>query len=241
MKPEHRLLLLSVILFLACAAFGCRSVSSEPALPTKTEPAPPKEQPTTTKTAHPTSTKAEPLVPYQEGIASWYGPGFQGKKTSSKEIYNMHDLTAAHQSLPFETNVMVTNLRNGRSVIVRINDRGPFVKDRVIDLSLAAAKVLDMVDQGTAPVRLDILTDRSPPLDSVKFSVQIGSFSTKKNALALKEKLIKDFPGVYIADFRTSTQVYYRVQVKAKTREEAQKIAGSLQAAGYTVIVLEEQ
>jgi len=96
------------------------------------------------------------------GIASWYGPDFHGKNTSSKEIYNMYDLTAAHRSLPFGTYVMVTNLNNGKSVTVRINDRGPFVKNRIIDLSYAAAMAVDMIETGTAPVRLEILTKFYP-------------------------------------------------------------------------------
>jgi rare lipoprotein A len=92
----------------------------------------------------------------QTGIASWYGPGFHGRRTSSGEIYNQYDLTAAHQTLPHGTRVQVTNLTNGRSVSVRINDRGPFVDDRIIDLSYAAAHQIDMIGPGTAMVRLDV-------------------------------------------------------------------------------------
>ena len=93
----------------------------------------------------------------QEGIASWYGPGFHGRRTANGEIYDQFDLTAAHQTLPHGTYVRVTNLTNGRDVLVRINDRGPFVDDRVIDLSYAAAVQLDMVGPGTAPVQLQIV------------------------------------------------------------------------------------
>lgn len=241
MKPEYHRFLWLVIVLLIGGAFGCSSMKSESATPVKTEPSPSKKQPAAGETAPPAAPGTEALAPYQEGIASWYGPGFQGKKTSNKEIYNMHDLTAAHQTLPFETHVMVTNLRNGRSVVVRINDRGPFVKGRVIDLSFAAARLLDMIDEGTAPVRLEILPDRSPTQDSVRFSIQVGSFSTEGNALALKDRLKNDFPDVYVTEFRTSHQVYYRVRIKADTREDAQRKARSLQAAGYSVIVLEEQ
>ena len=91
------------------------------------------------------------------GRASWYGPKFHGRRTANGEIFNSNDLTAAHPSLPFGTKVRVTNLRNGSSVIVRINDRGPFVKGRIIDVSAAAARVLNMVNSGTASVQLDIL------------------------------------------------------------------------------------
>jgi rare lipoprotein A (peptidoglycan hydrolase) len=93
----------------------------------------------------------------QSGIASWYGPGFHGKKTASTEIYNMHELTAAHNVLPLNTLVKITNLENQKEVVVRINDRGPFVGDRIVDLSWAAAKKLGMVKKGTVPVRVAVL------------------------------------------------------------------------------------
>jgi len=91
------------------------------------------------------------------GIASWYGPGFHGNRSASGERYNQNAMTAAHRSLPFGTKVQVTNLRNGRSVVVRINDRGPFIRGRVIDLSAAAARVLGLMQSGTAPVQIDVL------------------------------------------------------------------------------------
>lgn len=91
------------------------------------------------------------------GVASYYADKFHGRKTANGETFNMHDLTAAHKTLPFNTIVNVTNLKNNKTVKVRINDRGPFVKNRIIDLSLAAAKELDMLGTGTAEVRIDIL------------------------------------------------------------------------------------
>jgi rare lipoprotein A len=95
------------------------------------------------------------------GWASWYGPGFHGRLSASGEVFDQNALTAAHRTLPFGTEVRVTNLNNGRSIVVRINDRGPFVGNRVIDLSAAAAQVLGMMDTGIAPVRLDILGART--------------------------------------------------------------------------------
>lgn len=92
-----------------------------------------------------------------EGVASYYGRKFHGKKTASGEIFNMFDYTAAHKELPFGTVIKVTNLSNNRSVIVRINDRGPFVKDRILDLSYAAAKSLDMLTTGVAKVRIEVI------------------------------------------------------------------------------------
>lgn len=94
---------------------------------------------------------------YQEGVASYYADEFHGRKTSNGETFDMNKLTAAHRSLPFNSVVKVTNLTNGKSVIVRINDRGPFVDDRIIDLSLAGAKAIDMIGTGTASVTLEVL------------------------------------------------------------------------------------
>lgn len=97
---------------------------------------------------------------YQKGEASWYGPGFNGKKTASGEIFDMNKLTAAHRKLAFGTKVRVTNLNNNKSVIVRINDRGPFKKSRVIDLSKKAAEKIGLVQSGIAPVKIEIVVKK---------------------------------------------------------------------------------
>jgi rare lipoprotein A len=101
--------------------------------------------------------------PYQVGTASWYGEDFAGKPTASGEPYNMFDLTAAHPTLPLGTLVKVTNLRNRRAVVVRINDRGPVVDDRIIDVSYSAAKVLNFQSRGIQRVRLDVVPARKTP------------------------------------------------------------------------------
>jgi rare lipoprotein A len=118
-------------------------------------PAPPVSQ-------HPATAKKTPSTrkgrPYQVGTASWYGEYFQGKETASGEPYDMYDMTAAHPSLPLGTYVKVTNLRNGRAVVVRVNDRGPVVDGRIIDLSYGAAKALHLERQGIQQVRLDLVS-----------------------------------------------------------------------------------
>lgn len=153
----------------------------------------------------------------------------------------MYDLTAAHRSLPFGTYVMVTNMDNGKSVIVRVNDRGPFVEGRIIDLSYAAAQALDMLGPGVVPVEIEILEEYSPKRSSQKFSVQVGAFIEKKNALGLEEKLRKKYKNVYISRFETAHQMYYRVRIKAKSIDSAKEIAKKLMNEGYPAIVLEEQ
>ncbi|MFZ2055427.1 MAG: septal ring lytic transglycosylase RlpA family protein [Candidatus Aminicenantales bacterium] len=177
----------------------------------------------------------------QTGVASWYGEEFHGKKTSNREIYDMNDLTAAHNTLPFGSMVMVTNLDNGKSVVVRINDRGPFVKNRVIDLSFAAARAIDMIGTGTAPVRIEVLSDVSPPLAPLRFYVQAGSFIHRKNAVALLQELSREFSSVSITSFKTSHQVYYRVRIRADSRETAAATARRLSVLGYIAIIFEDQ
>jgi rare lipoprotein A len=109
-------------------------------------------------TSHPRAGVSSASSDYQmEGVASYYADEFHGRKTSNGEVFDMHSLTAAHRTLPFDTKVRVTNLDNGLSVVVRINDRGPFKDDRVIDLSLEAAKKIGLISNGTAPVKLEIL------------------------------------------------------------------------------------
>ncbi|MGB5966095.1 MAG: septal ring lytic transglycosylase RlpA family protein [Sulfurimonadaceae bacterium] len=137
------------------------------------------------------------------GISSWYGPDFDGKATSSGEIYDMHALTAAHKTLPMNTVVKVTNRENGKSVVVRINDRGPFVGTRIIDLSNKAAHNIDMVKKGTANVRLEVIGFKdkkeigsaqalnSGPQEVLTYetyAIQIGSFSKVDGALKTQEE-----------------------------------------------------
>jgi len=133
----------------------------------------------------------------QRGVASWYGKKFHGRSTSSGETYNMYAMTAAHKTLPLPTNVRVTNLETGKSVILRVNDRGPFVKNRLIDLSYAAAKELDVVTHGTALVEVVALTSASPhPVsaagDKVNMYLQVGAFGDRDNAWKLANRLRAD-------------------------------------------------
>jgi len=176
----------------------------------------------------------------QKGIASWYGEDFHGKLTSNQEIYNMYAMTAAHKTLPFGTYVRVTNLTNGKSVVVRINDRGPFVKGRIIDLSYSAAEKLGMSETGVAPVEIKVLKKFSPKKSSQRFSVQVGSFAEKKYAKSLKVKLQNRYNNVYISEHKTPATIYYRVRIRTRSMKSAQKIADNLNKKGYSAYVLEE-
>ncbi len=166
----------------------------------------------------------------QEGVASWYGPKFHGRRTASGEIYNMYDLTAAHKILPMHTKVKVTNLENGRSLIVRINDRGPFVKNRIIDLSYAAAKKLGLVGPGTAKVRVESLGSWSPDIPGI-FYVQIGSFAVYENAAALQRKMQQNgFVHTRVQKFEYHGQTFWRVQAGIfKSLAQAQRTKAKLE------------
>jgi rare lipoprotein A len=174
------------------------------------------------------------------GVASWYGQEFHGRPTSSREVYDMNDMTAAHRTLPFGTHVMVTNLANDRSVVVRINDRGPFVRDRIIDLSYAAARVLGLIGPGTARVRLEILGGfREPAPESSTVWLQVGAFSVQENAYALKKRLEKTYPGVAVSTLKTGTRTYYRVRIRADGNS-ADALASRLTGEGFPVILIRE-
>lgn len=132
----------------------------------------------------------------EEGVASWYGPGFHGKATASGETFNQYAMTAAHKILPLGTQVRVTHLGNGRSILVRVNDRGPFVDDRVIDLSRGAATRLQMMGTGTARVRVQsvgAIAEVQSGGDEIKgdYYIQTGAFGKKENAQKLINLLAK--------------------------------------------------
>ena len=141
----------------------------------------------------------------EEGVASWYGPGFHGKLTANGERYDMHSMTAAHKLLPFGTKLKVTNKSNGRSIVVRVNDRGPFVADRVIDLTRTGAEQIGMLAKGTAPVVLESV-GTVPGLEDGnlkgRFYVQVGAFANRSNAERLVGELSRGGKGgrTYYAD-----------------------------------------
>lgn len=176
------------------------------------------------------------------GIASWYGQEFHGRPTSSREVFNMNDMTAAHRTLPFGTHVMVTNLANDRSVVVRINDRGPFVRGRIVDLSYAAARVLGVVGPGTARVRLETLggfREPAPDATAGRIWLQVGAFTVQESAYALKKRLDRTYRGVTVTKFRTTNATYYRVRVQA-AKGSADALASRLAGEGLPVIIIRE-
>jgi rare lipoprotein A len=171
-----------------------------------------------------------PIVQGEEGIASWYGHPYHGRPTASGEIYNMYGMTAAHRTLPFGTQVKVHDLENGYAVSVRINDRGPFVEGRIIDLSYAAAQAMHM--PSLAQVRLEILGLGEVGWAPGIFAVQVGAFKDRSNAERLKERIEVQFQPVIIQDFDRGDGLFYRVRVGHESTEDAARsLAYSLRRA----------
>ena len=174
----------------------------------------------------------------QVGTASWYGPGFHGKRTSTGEVYDQNGLTAAHNSYPLGTRIMVTNLDNGRQVKVRINDRGPFVGDRILDLSYGAGSALGMIANGLAHVRIEVLDGQ--PLQTL-FAVQVGAFADRDAARELQDRLAERFDEVHVARVTNTGGTYYRVRVgpfddRAAAGEAARKVS----SLGLSPLVVED-
>ncbi len=181
----------------------------------------------------------------QEGVASWYGKDFHGKKTSNGETYDMHAMTAAHKTLPLGVFVKVRNKENGRETVVRVNDRGPFVKNRVIDLSYSAAKKLGVDLKGTAPVRIEALgykaggpggeSYKAPETyDSGNYSVQVGAFKDQQNAKRLSEEMKKLHGYSEVRSASVNGEFFYRVQAgKFSSLHEAEEAEARFSDQGY--------
>ncbi len=185
----------------------------------------------------------------QRGIASWYGTKFHGRKTSSGEVYNLHAMTAAHKTLPIPVYVHVKNLDNGRSVVVKVNDRGPFIDGRIIDLSYAAAKKLGVDGPGTANVEISVLeAGESVPGKSVRtlplvelddkgspLYIQMGSFASEENADRLVENLHRaNESSARVSSLQTDNGLYFRVRVGPMYDiDEANAVVRRLRDKGY--------
>jgi rare lipoprotein A len=153
------------------------------------------------------------------GVASWYGPGFHGNKTANGERYDMHQLTAAHRTLPLGSIAVVRSMSTGRQVTVRINDRGPFARGRVLDLSFAGAKALGMTGSGTDQIELRVVGYQGRTADMGVLRVQVGSFSDQQNALNLLERVKHLYSGGRIQTIELPEGKRYRVQVGQFSRE----------------------
>lgn len=182
------------------------------------------------------------LGDYRErGIASWYGTKFDGRKTSNGEVFHLYGATAAHKTLPIPCYVRVTNLDNNRSIVVRVNDRGPFHNDRLIDLSYGVATRLGFVDQGTAPVEVELINlegiddRRDNPLGVYRY-LQLGAFDSEASALRLRKELTAVLSSpVAVSQVDTGNGLLYRVRIgPVDTSEQIMLVQRQLEAGGYS-------
>ena len=188
---------------------------------------------TTRPTLRPSGPRTSGAV--ERGVASWYGPGFDGRRTASGERYRRGSMTAAHRSLPFGTRVQVKNLENGATAVVTINDRGPFARGRVIDLSYQAARELGVSAAGTADVEIAILGSEQAAPPETRYTVQVGAFSDPDYAVLLHRDLKRLYPEAYVH----SDGIWNRVQVGLFTdRENAEDLRRELGAMGMPAIVV---
>ena len=181
----------------------------------------------------------------ETGNASWYGEPYHGRRTASGEVYDMAQMTAAHRTLPFGTRVLVESLRDGRVAEVRVTDRGPFVDDRILDLSAAAARVLGAIGPGVIPVRLRVvaLPGGAAPAAAARgtFAVQVAAFTSEARAGALRERLEGAWPGARVERAEVPGRTLWRVRVgRYATRAEAAAAAARLAAAGFAALVTAE-
>ncbi len=178
-------------------------------------------------------------------IASWYGAEFHGRPTSSGETFDMFAYTCAHRDYPFGTRLKVTHVSTGKSVTCLVNDRGPFVDGRDIDLSYAAARDIGLIASGTSPVTIQHMGRDSSFIRTVAYraregilTIQTGSFRERENALRLKSALERKYTGVYIDEANVQGSTFYRVRIgRFASRSEALSLAEILANEGYAVLI----
>ncbi|MGD0211618.1 MAG: septal ring lytic transglycosylase RlpA family protein [Terriglobales bacterium] len=216
-------------------------VPPPPSIPEEKPAANPPSQGTETTTGDETihvPADAKPIFE-ETGMASWYGAPYHNRRGSNGEVYNMHAMTAAHRTLPLGSIVRVTNLKTGHSALVRITDRGPFVVGRVVDLSLAAAKALDVYLPGTAKVRLEVLQAPAPLDTGGRWAVQIGSFTGQKDAAELAEHLQKRYQTAKVIKFVSPIGDWWvRVRVLDDDRQRAIDLVQETETAEGSVFLV---
>jgi rare lipoprotein A len=221
-------ILIALGLIFACAG---REVPSAPLAAVAPSPSP------TSSPSFAPAPVQEPTPNYHEtGMASWYGKEMHGKQTANGEVFDMYGLSAAHRTLPLGTVIHVTNLDNSKSITVRINDRGPFLKNRFLDLSYGAAKELGFAAQGTVRVKIEaVVAVRGPAV----YTVQAAIFTEEESARMLKERLGARFGAVSVVPFETNIARHYRVRIGAFSSEDrAEQVAGKLLLEGLEPIVV---
>jgi len=257
------ILLLSILLFTACGHPKQAHVNVPPPPPpatTATAPAPPAKKAsiptpaTESKNGAASSDDsettdadlAEPTVPEgtqpiatETGLASWYGPPYHNRRGSNGEVYNMHAMTAAHRTYPLGSIVRVTNIKTGDSALVRITDRGPFIPGRVLDLSLAAARKIDVWQPGVAKVKVELLQASAPIASGGKWAVQIGGFPDEDAATKLADHLTRRYHTAKVLRFASPAGDWWiRVRVLDDDHSRAQQLAAETETPEGAVFLV---
>jgi rare lipoprotein A len=165
------------------------------------------------------------------GLATWYTAPYKGRRSANGQVFSNDTLTAANRTLPMGTLVVVTNLRTGQSSPMRITDRGPFVEDRILDLTIASAKAIGIYRSGSDRVRMNIYRAPKPILTGGRWCVQIGAFSSQRKAIELKEQLMSQYPDANVIEFPGENSYWVRIRPQGDNREQAELIAHRLRPA----------
>jgi rare lipoprotein A len=212
-------------------------VPPPPPIP-QVKPAPAPAETTTEDEKIVVPSDAKPIFE-ETGMASWYGAPYHNRRGSNGKVYNMHAMTAAHRTLPLGSVVRITNTRTGNSAIVRITDRGPFVEGRVVDLSLAAAKAVDVYQPGTAKVRLEVLEAPAPLATGGRWAVQIGSFADERSAGKLADHLQRRYQTAKVLKFASPTGDWWvRVRVRDDDRQRAEALVHETQTSEGSIFLV---
>jgi rare lipoprotein A len=163
------------------------------------------------------------------GYATWYTAPYKGRRAANGQVFEDDAMTAAHRTLPMGSLVVVTNLKTGESSAMRISDRGPFVEDRMLDLTIASAKAVGVYRAGMAMVRMDVYETPKPINTGGRWCVQIGAFHNEEDALALKEQLLAAYPGANVIEFRGENNFWVRIRPEGDDRASAEDMARHLQ------------
>jgi rare lipoprotein A len=186
----------------------------------------------------------EKILRYREvGFASWYGEEYHGRKTANGEVYDMYAMTAAHRTLPFNTFVRVTNMENGKKAELRINDRGPFVSGRIIDLSQSGARAIEILTCGTAKVSVEVtgFAGSASSFLQGNFSLQVGAFESEENAQRLRSTLSSKYGGVRIVLWEGNRKRLYRVRLGSfRSEAEARRTGEFLRKENLAGFVVRE-
>jgi rare lipoprotein A len=241
LRPTTAGQLLATLLLVGCGHSKPAQVSVPPA-PVATSPSPGNPAGTSASNAD----FAEPTIPAaatplftETGSASWYGPPYHNRRGSNGEVYNMHAMTAAHRTLPLGSIVRVTNLKTGHTALVRITDRGPFIPGRILDLSLAAARKLDVYLPGVAEVKVEVMETPAPLATGGKWAVQIGGFIHEEEASKVADRLTRRYRTAKVLRFSSPAGDWWvRVRVLDDDRERAQQLVAETETSEGSVFLV---